>query len=102
MIAWATCGITMLTYYVSAEGIREYREPELLAMLEKAKLVKALDPSRPKMQVMKYEDGSEREFFSVNLCAGDENGTCTEGGTMYSLAALNRYNRDREKEEAGK
>ena len=36
---WATCGISMLTYHISAEGIGEYGEKELLAMLEKAGLV---------------------------------------------------------------
>ena len=95
---WATCGITMLTYFVSAEGIGEYGAPELLAMLEKAKLVKALDPSRPGTSVMKYEDGGGKEFFSVNIKAGDDEGTYVSGGTSYPFSALNRYNRNREKE----
>ena len=101
MLCWATCGITILTYYVSAVGIGEYGEKELLQMLEKAKLVKALDPEEPRMQSMKFTEDNGNEFFSVNITAGDEDGTYTEGGTMYSLAALNRYNRKREK-EAGK
>lgn len=97
MICWATCGITMVTYYVSTEGIGEYGVPELLAMLEKAKLVKVLDPSRPRTDILKFEDGSGKEFFSVNIVCGNEEGICAKGGTSYSFAALNRYNRNREK-----
>ena len=102
LVCWATCGITMLTCYVSADGIGEYGAPELLAMLEKAKLVKVLDPSRPRTEVQKYEDDHGREFFSVNIAAGDENGTYVSGGKTYPLSALNRYNRNREKEAGRK
>ena len=96
---WATCGITMLTYLISAEGIGEYGVPEMLAMLEKAKLVKILDPSEPRTDVRKYTDGSGKEFFSVNIVVGDEDGTYVIGGKMYPFRALNEYNRNREKEE---
>ena len=95
---WATCGITMLTYFVSTEGIEENGVPELLAMLEKAKVVKVLDPSRQRTGVRKFEDDHGKEFFSINIVAGDEEGTYTSGGRIYSFAALNRYNRNREKE----
>ena len=96
---WATCGITMLTYLVSAEGIGEYGVPELLAMLEKAKLVKVLDPSRPRTEVRKFTEG-RNEFFTINIVAGDEDGTYVSGGRMFPFEALNRYNRKRE--EAGR
>lgn len=98
MIGWATCGITMATYYVSSEGIAEHGAQELLDMLEKAKLVKVSDRSRPRTDIMKWKDGSGKEFFSVNIAIGDENGTYARGGPMYSLAELNRFNRKREKE----
>lgn len=98
MILWATCGITMLTYHVSAEGIGEYGVPEMLAMLEKAGLVKIPDPSRPRTSVRVFPDDSGKEFFSVNICVGDEDGTYASGGKAYSFASLNRFNRDREKE----
>ncbi len=96
---WATCGITMLTYLVSTEGIGEYGTPELLAMLEKAKLVKVLDPSNPRTEVRKYTDDSGKEFFSINIVVGDEEGTYASGGKIFPFAALNRYNREREKKE---
>ena len=102
MILWATCGITILTYQVSAEGIGEHGVPELLAMLEKEKLVKILDPSRPRTDIMKYEDDNGNEFFSVNIVVGDEKGTYVSGGAAYSFASLNRFNRKREKEAGRK
>ena len=102
MLCWATCGITMLTYYVSADGIGEYGVLELLALLEKAELVKVPDPSRPRTDARKYEDDNGREFFSINIAVGDEEGTYASGGKMYPLAALNRYNRNREKGAGGK
>ena len=97
---WATCGITMLTYLVSADGIGEYGAPELLAMLEEAKLVKVLDPSRPRTEVGKFREETGKEFFTINITAGDENGTYVSGGKMFSFDSLNRYNRKRE--EAGR
>ena len=66
--------------------------------LEKAKLVKVPDPSRPRTEVRKCEDGQGKEFFSVNITVGVEEETYVRGGKMYSFAALNRYNRNREKE----
>lgn len=92
---WATCGITLLTYFVSTEGIGEYGMPELLAMLEKAKLVKILDPSDPRTEVKKYVDDHGREFFSINIVVGDEEGTYVSGGKIYPFATLNEYNKDR-------
>ena len=99
MICWSSCGITMLTYYVSAAGIEGYGEKELLAMLEKAKLVKVLNPEKPGTRAMKFSEDGGNEFFSVNIKAGDEDGTYVDGGEMYPLAALNRFNRKRKKEK---
>ena len=67
-------------------------------MLEKAELVKVLDPSRPRTEVRKFEDDHGREFFSVNIVVGDEDGTYVRGGKIYSFAALNNYNGNRDKE----
>jgi len=96
MLCWATGGITMLTYYLSTTGIREYGEKELLAMLEKAGLLEILNPEEPHTQAMKFEDGSGSEFFSVNIKAGDEEGSYVNGWDMFSIKMLNRYNRKRE------
>ena len=102
MMCWATCGITILTYFISTEGIGEYGVPELLAMLEKAGLVKVLDPSSPRTSVRTFKEDGGKAFFSVNITVGDEEGTYVSGGTMYPFAPLNRYNRNREKEEGRK
>lgn len=89
---WATCGITMLTYFVSVKGIEEYGETELLKMLEEARLVKVLDPEHPRTTAVKVNDGHGNEFFSVNIVCGDEHGTYIKGGSIYAYKFLNAFN----------
>ena len=91
---WATCGITMLTYFVSVEGIEEYGEAELLKMLEEARLVKVLDPEHPRTTAVKVNDDHGNEFFSVNIVCGDEKGTYIKGGSIYAYKFLNAFNRE--------
>ena len=95
---WATNGITMLTYFVSTDGIGEATDEDLIKMLEKADLFRILDPSRPRAQVMKFDSGG-KEFFSVNITAGDENGTYVEGGSSYSFRYLNEFNEKNSRKE---
>ena len=52
--AWATCGITMLTYFVSARGIEDASTEDLVRMLTEAKLFRLLDPDKPRTSVMKF------------------------------------------------
>jgi hypothetical protein len=85
----------MLTYYVSKSGIGEYGEKELLAMLENEGLLEVPNPAQARVQIMKFEDDSGNEFFSVNIKAGDEEGTYVNGGNMFPLRSLNSYNRAR-------
>ena len=91
---WATCGITMLTYFVSVKGIEEYGETELLKMLEEERLVKVLDPEHPRTTAVKVNDDHGNEFFSVNIVCGDEHGTYIKGGTIYAYKFLNAFNRE--------
>ena len=91
---WATCGITMLTYFVSAKGIEDYGTDELLKMLEKARLVKVPDPENPRTTAVKVTDDHGNEFFSVNIVCGDEEETYTTGGEIYSFRILNAFNRE--------
>ncbi len=94
MLCWATCGITMLTYFVSVKGIEEDGEKELLKMLEEERLVKVLDPEHPRTTAVKVNDGHGNEFFSVNIVCGDEHGTYIKGGTIYAYRFLNAFNRE--------
>lgn len=91
---WATCGITMLTYFVSVKGIEEYGEKELLKMLEEERLVKVLVPEHPRTTAVKVNDDNGNEFFSVNIVCGDEHGTYIKGGTIYAYKFLNAFNRE--------
>lgn len=95
---WSTCGITMLTYFVSAEGLGRYGQKKAVKLLEEAGLFRILDPENPRTSVMEFRDGSGRRFYSVNVAVGDENGTYAAGGRCRPFSALNRYNRKRKKE----
>ena len=61
-------------------------------MLEKARLVRVLDPEHPRTTAVKVNDNSGNEFFSVNIVCGDEEGTYAAGGEIYSYRILNAFN----------
>ena len=88
---WATCGLTMLTYFVSADGIEEADTDSLIRMLEDADLFKILDPSQPRTEVQRYDAGGN-EFFSVNIVAGDEEHAYVSGGSVFPFSYLNEFN----------
>ena len=90
---WASCGITMLTYFVSTEGMEDAGTEELLKLLTDAGLFRLLNPEKPGTSVMKFEDGSGRVFFSINVVVGDEEEVYIEGGKIYPFEPLNEYNR---------
>jgi hypothetical protein len=88
---WATCGITMLTYFVSVVGIEDAKDADLIQMLEDEGLFQILDPSDPRTEVQKYDvDGNK--FFSINVVVGDEDNTYVRGGKMFPFPYLNEFN----------
>ncbi len=93
MEAWATNGITMLTYFVSVKGIENATTEDLVKMLTEAGLFRILKPGNNPVSVMKFEDDHENEFFSINVTIGVEDDLYVEGGRMYPYAPLNEYNR---------
>lgn len=96
MECWAMCGVTMLTYFVSAEGIEGAGTDVLLRMLQDAGLFRILDPANPRTEVMEFTDDNGRKFFSVNITVGNEEDTYVSGGRMFSFAGLNRFNSKKE------
>ena len=90
---WATCGITLLTYFIPTAGIETCSRDDLIALLEGAKLFRILDPQNPRTETRKCEDSHGNEFFSVNIVVGDEEGTYVEGGKIFPFPALNDFNR---------
>ena len=102
LMCWAMCGVTTLTYFVSTEGIADRGQKELLAMLEEAKLVRVLNPEKPRTGIMTFTDDNGNEFFSINIVCGDWEGTYTSGGKIFPFSALNEYNLERERQEAKK
>lgn len=92
---WATEGITMLTYFVSARDMEDRTPGQLGRMLEEAGVVRFADPERDNTPaVRKITDGKGGEFFSVNITAGvgDETYTTGDSGIVHSFRELNRFN----------
>lgn len=89
---WATSGITLLTYFLSTEGIEDADCRGLVRMLEDEGLFHRKDPESTSARLMRITDGSGREFFSLNLVLGDENGTYIEGASVCPYAELNSFN----------
>ena len=97
MECWATCGITMLTYFISAEGMEDAETEDLLNLLAGAGLFTLRDPENPRASVMKFEE-EKGNFFSVNITVADEEETFLDGGTVYPYKELNAYNRKNNRE----
>ncbi len=89
---WATCGITMLTYFVSTTGLEDAGENELVNMLEDAKLFRIFDRENPRATAVKIRDHSGNEFHSVNVTVGDEDNLYLSGGTIFPFSRLNEFN----------
>ena len=90
---WATCGITMLTYFVSASGMENAETAELIQKLENAKLLKIRNPKDPRTTAVEFEDDNGNKFYSINITVGDEDGTYIDGGRIYPFAELNKFNK---------
>ena len=96
---WATNGITMLTYFVSTRGIEDASTEDLVRMLTDAHLFRLLDPGNPRTAVMKFEDDTGNEFYSINVTAVVEDDLYVEGGACYPFGPLNEYNERKMKGE---
>ena len=93
MECWATCGITILTYFIPTAGIGDASQEDLLGMLTGAGLFRLKEPENPSVSVVRITDGQGNEFFAVNVAVGDEEHTFLEGGPVWPYGPLNEYNR---------
>ena len=98
MECWATNGITMLTYFVSAVGMEDATEKDLVKLLTDHHLFRLRDPGNPRTTVMKFEDSRGNVFFSINVTVGVEDEIYLDGGTIYPFAPLNQYNQRKDRE----
>ena len=96
--SWATGGITMMTYFVSARGIENAATEDLVKMLTDAHLFRLLDPENPRTSAMKFEDDTGEVFWSINVTVGVEDEVYVEGGCYYPYGPLNEYNSRKKKE----
>ena len=94
---WATCGITMLTYFVSMKGIEDASKEDLVRMLTEARLFRVVNPEGPGTAVMKFEDDHGNEFYSINVTVDVEDELYVEGGRWYPFGPLNEYNSRKKK-----
>ena len=89
---WAE-GVTVVTYKFSALGIEDYTTQQLEEYLERNHIIRYTSPRKYKTSVAKFTDDKGNVFFSVNYVVGDDDGTYTEGGAVYSYKHLNMMNR---------
>ncbi len=95
---WATSGITIMTYFVVAEGWKEFREKELLEKLAKADLIHVKDPLHPQTTAVIFRDTDGKEYFSINVTVGVEEETYVSGGLIYPCHVLNEFNEKKDRE----
>ena len=90
---WSVDGITMLTYFISTEGIEDYSAEQIEDLLtEGAALYRKKDGYRQaKMATM--TDGEGNDFFSVNILVGlPGEDALIDGGAIYHYRELNQLN----------
>ena len=91
---WAVDQITMLTIYVSAEGIEEKTAAELDQWLQDVGYFSYLDKKYWPAEVKTFENQDGNEFFAISITVGieDEPALIT-GAQILSWSKLNEYNR---------
>lgn len=91
--AWATEGITMLTVFLSTDGIEDYDVCDLEKMLIDDAQIYGKKEGYTQPGVAKLYDDNDNEFFSINIVVGmeDEPERIT-GGDIYPFSLLNDLN----------
>ncbi len=92
---WATEGITMLTLYVSTEGIEDYDAVQLEKLFTDIGYYKPKEGNEVKNSkgLMKFTDNNNNEFFSFNVVVGiDDEPAQITGASIYPFSILNKFN----------
>ncbi len=91
---WAVDQITMLTIYVSTEGIENITADELGQWFQDIGYI-GFDDEIVKPTVRIIEDHKGNRFFSINICIGiDDDPPRVKGGAGWGWPILNRFNRE--------
>ncbi len=88
---WAEDGVTVLTVFISAIGMEDASAEELIGRLEEIGWLTCPEGSTP-CELLRYRDRLGNEFYSLNVCVGDEEKTYIEGAAIYGYSLLNREN----------
>lgn len=90
---WAAEGITMLTIFVSTEGIEDMTAEELDKWFQDAGYYKQRDPGHNIPRVDKFIKKDGREYFAINLTVGvEDEPALIDGGWINAWGSLNEYN----------
>ena len=91
---WAEDGITMLTVFVSAEGIENESPEEIENRILKSGYFRYRSEEHGHAEVMPFTNRKKDAFYSVNICVGVEGEpTRIMGAKILPWSVLNEYNR---------
>ncbi len=88
---WAEDGVTMLTIFVSAQGMEETTAEQLDEHFRRIGFYKAVSEDRG-MECLRFKDDAGNEFFSLNLLVGAEDDVFMEGAPILPYSELNALN----------
>ena len=85
--------MTVLTIYVSADGIEDISPEELEKMVQESGYYSYVEPGH-KASVKTITNNKGDTFFALDITVGiDEDPSWINGGKIYGWAVLNEYNR---------
>lgn len=93
---WAQDGVTVLTFFMSTQGIQHSSKQDLYCLLESNNLVEFLDSDNRSLGVGVLADASGNEMFSLNVVIGDEDGLFANSSVL-----LHKYPEKAEGHEGG-
>ena len=88
---WDWEGLTMLTFYISSEGLENLSAEDLSEMLQETGYYRENDPVR-KHEVQTFNDRSGNGFYSLTVRVSYGEDVFIEGGNIYRWELLNEYN----------
>ena len=92
---WAVDQITMLTIYVSAEGIEDKTAAELDQWFQQIGYYSYRNTDHSHPDVRTFPDKKGNTFFSINIAVGiDDEPALIDGARIIPWRVLNEYNRE--------
>ena len=91
---WATCGMTMITIFISTIGIEDCTLEEMEHLLiDEGKIYSKLPGYIPPEMGLKVADRNGNEFYSINIVVGTEDEPALiDGARICSFELLNELN----------